>query len=189
MASLLVWGGANYLLIGPKIGERVVRADYLPACEINLRQMVKQQGKDRLAGLNLPSADPARELAARQLERFSNSPAMEGLRRMSRGMGDLFGLDGMAGDLGALYRRQAAEARQAYQDAKRRIEAETKTRLGEAGDVCGCIADKAIGETRSDWALFTGSLTAYRPASIASFGQKMAEVQRAGACTGKAGGS
>ncbi|MCO5057442.1 MAG: hypothetical protein M9905_06110 [Rhizobiaceae bacterium] len=47
--------GANYLLIAPKIAERVVAADHLDQCRADQESSpIAQAGKDAVAGLSCP---------------------------------------------------------------------------------------------------------------------------------------
>ncbi len=102
-------------------------------------------------------------------------------------MADIFGIDQAAN--AALEQMDHAKrtARRAYDAARVRIKAETDAQVAGAGDVCACVADAAIAQTRTDWAIYAGTLTLYEPAPVANFSQTMAKVHGAGACAGKAG--
>ena len=184
LAGGIVWAGANYLLIAPKIAERVVAADHLDQCRADQESLIAQAGKDAVAGLELPSIDPAQELALRQVEGLMNSPLMGWARGASQGMDRMLGID-IDGTLAAA-REQVEEARragqQAFDRAKKRLEEKTKAQLASAGDLCTCAAGEAIEQTRTDWALFTGSLTLYVPATVSGFDREIGTVLKAGAC-------
>lgn len=48
--------------------------------------------------------------------------------------------------------------------------------------MCGCVADLAIGETRAEWAVFSGTLSLVRMAPLATFDEKMAQINGQGRC-------
>ncbi|MCO5057443.1 MAG: hypothetical protein M9905_06115 [Rhizobiaceae bacterium] len=89
----------------------------------------------------------------------------------------------------ARWRRQVEQVEEAWRAgqasfdrAKKRLEEKTKTQLASAGDLCTCAAGEAIEQTRTDWALFTGSLTLYVPATVSGFDREIGTVLKAGAC-------
>ncbi len=53
--------------------------------------------------------------------------------------------------------------------------------------MCGCVADAAIADTRTDWAIYSGTLTFITPASVKAFDQRMGQAFNAGACGLKGG--
>lgn len=184
LAAAIAWAGAHYFVVGPNLAERVVRADHLAICETNFRTMIKTAGEDRLASVPLPTLDPAQTQAIAQAKRVLNSPAVNMLREMSGGTEQLFGLDIDGSVREAVRRVEEAQraAELAYRHSIDRIRAETETVLGAADDVCTCLGGAAIGETRTEWAIFSGSLGIVQPAPLASFAAKMAQLQREGAC-------
>jgi hypothetical protein len=116
---------------------------------------------------------------------------MRQLREMSGGLAMQFGLDIDGAAREALSRadqaKRAAEA--AYQQSLTRIREQTATSLASAGSVCGCIADATIADTRTEWAIYSGTLSLFRPAAVVNFSEKMAQVQRIGVCAGGTGGA
>lgn len=191
LAAVAVWAGANYIVIGPDVASRVVRADYLPICEGNFKAMVAAAGEERERSLAVPSLDAAQEFALSQLDAFQNNPMMGQLRGASGPLGTMIG-DMLGIDRATAFARQQYEdgkraARAAYNAAQERIRQETATTLGKAGNVCGCVADAAIADTLTDWAIYSGTLTFIKPASIKAFDQRMRQVFNAGACGMKGG--
>ncbi|WP_165823459.1 hypothetical protein [Metarhizobium album] len=49
------------------------------------------------------------------------------------------------------------------------------------------MADAAIAETRTEWAIFSGTLGMIRPAPVKAFDDRMRQTYAAGLCTGKEG--
>jgi len=189
VAGVALWAGVSYFVTGPEAGARVARADFLPVCEANFKHLAQTMGAQRLRALPEPSFDPMQDMAAEHVKRLRDNPFMMQMRQMSGGMGDLFGIDQMAD--AALEQMGAAkrQAQRAYREARARIERETAGTIAKAGDVCSCVVNAAIQETRTEWAIFAGSLTMIAPQPVKTFDQTMAQVHRAGGCdaAGKAG--
>lgn len=76
-------------------------------------------------------------------------------------------------------------ATQAYSRTVDQIKAATAVRIGSAGDLCGCLADSALSETRNDWTIFTSTLGIVRPATIQNFAERIMQ-ENTNACS-KAG--
>ena len=92
LASIAVWAGANYVLIGPEVASRVARADYLPICEGNFKSIMAAAGEERASQVRMPKLDAMQELALRKARELYNSETMDNLRIMSGGR-DIFGID------------------------------------------------------------------------------------------------
>lgn len=189
LAGAVLWAGVSYFVTGPEAASRIVRADFRPVCEANFENMAMETGEARLRALPMPSVDPMENYAVDTVRRLQNNPFMTQLRMMGGEMADMFGLDGAANAALAKIEQARRTAKAAYGQARERIEAETVSMVAKAGDVCGCVADAAIAQTRTDWALYAGSMTLIAPAPVATFGQTMAQVYKAGGCdaAGKAG--
>lgn len=186
LAGAALWGGANYLFVGPVIGARIVNFDHVPVCERNHKAMALAAAKDRAADLPSPSGDPVKEMAARQLREMMNNPFMRGLESMGGELGGMFPIGKMA-DIAIVQQEQAAKAaKEAYDRSVERLKRETATSLANSGTVCGCVADAAIDATRTEWAIWTGTLTLFKPAPLQDFDQRMAEAYASGRCTGLA---
>jgi hypothetical protein len=187
LAAILLWAIAHYFLVGPEIAARVVAADHLPVCESGFKDIALAAAEQRARALEIPGLDPAKEIALEQLQAFQNNPMMRELRQMSGELGDIFGLDQTANAAIRQYEKAKERAKRLYEEELGRIKAETASRLGEAGSVCGCVADTTISETRSDWAIYSGTLGLIRTAPIEGFDQRMRLAMRSGACGFEAG--
>lgn len=186
VASFAVWAGVNYVLIGPEVASRVARADFVPICEGNFKAMIAAAGEERAKQVRMPQLDAMQELALRKARQLHNSEWMDQLRAMSGGR-DMFGIDEGARIVLDQIEDSKRAAKQAYEAAQERIRQETATTLGKAGDVCGCIADAAIADTRTDWAIYSGTLSMIKPAAVKGFDQRMGQAFNAGACGLKGG--
>ncbi len=184
VAAVALWAGANYLVIGPEVATRIVRADHLPMCQRNFSEMTLNAAKRQAEELPPPAVDASKEMAASQLRALQNNPMMRDLNRMGLGM---FGIDQTLNMSLRQYEEQKRAAVDAYNHSVERIKNDTATTLGKAGDVCGCVADAAIADTRTEWAIFSGTLGLIRPAPLKAFGERMAQTFGAGICSAKAG--
>ncbi|MCC4242959.1 hypothetical protein [Stappia indica] len=195
LAGGLAWGAVNYVLIGPKLAERVAAADHLPACTANMAALAARAGEEQLAALPLPQVDVAAVQALTLAEGMLRTPlvdwAYDAANSGPGGLGSVLGFDPrqQVADARRAYERSKQAAMETWQRSRDQVLASTASRLAASDDICGCIADVAIAETRMDWALYTGSLTLYRPASIDGFAGRMAQAARAGACERQAGGA
>ncbi|WP_025031643.1 hypothetical protein [Nitratireductor aquibiodomus] len=188
LAAALVWGGTNYLLIGPEVAARVARADYLPACETDFAAMVARAEEARIRAVPKPQTHSQQDMAAAQYNALQSSPFMQQLRQLSGG-GDPFGFNRAANvALGQLAEKKRM-AQQAYESAITRIKEQTATDLARSGTVCGCVADAAIDDARTEWAVFSGTLGLIRPAAVREFDEQLSQVFETGQCTGDGGRS
>jgi hypothetical protein len=184
LAGAALWGGANYLFVGPGIGARIVNVDHLPVCERNHEAMILAAAKDRAADLPSPSGDPVKEMATDLLRQTMDSPLMKSMEVMSGELNGIFPI-GKLTDIAIAKEEQAAKAaKEAYDRSVERLKRETATSLANSGTVCGCVADAAIEATRTEWAIWTGTLTLVRPAPIQNFDQRMGEAHASGRCNG-----
>lgn len=185
--AAVVWAGANYLIIGPEVAARVARADHIPVCEAGFREATAKAAENRAASVPRPMTDPVKEMAAAKLRDLQNHPILREMQ--NTGLGDLFGVSASMDLATEQYEQQKRAAKEAYGRALERIKEETATTLGNAGGVCGCAADAAIAETRTEWAVFSGTLGLIRPAPIKTFDDRMMQMRGSGRCDGAKAGS
>lgn len=186
LAGAILWAGANYFVVAPNLAARVTLADFVPACERNHETMALAAAKERTAELPPPSIDPVKQMAARSLRQMMNNPVMQALEQMGGELGGVFPMREMA-DIAIAQQEQAAKAaKEAYDRSLERLKRETASRIGSAGTTCSCLAAAAVEDTRTEWAIWTGTLTLFRPAPLQNFDQRMAEAYTSGRCTGLA---
>lgn len=184
VAAVTLWAGASYFVIAPEVAARVVRADHMAACEASYRTLALKAAEKKLTDIPPPVPDAGREATARQLRAVLNNPLMGQLGKLN--IPGVSSIDEMRRVL-ADYEDSKKAAVAAYRASIEKLKADTATHLGQSGSVCGCIADEAVSETRTDWALFSGTFGLLRPASLRQFGQRMEKVASSGVCSGKAG--
>jgi len=181
LAAALLWGGSHYLLIGPDVAARIARADYLPACEQNYQAMVARAADARTRAVLQPQTHIEQDMAAAQLDALRSSPFMQQLGVFG-GSGDILGLGQMSDMAMSQLHAQKQMARDAYDATVAKIKAQTATDLAQSGTICGCVADAAIEESRTEWAIFSGTLGLIRPAPVRDFDDQMMQVFEAGSC-------
>lgn len=168
-----------YFVVGPEIASRVARVDHIPACERDIASSIVADAAKRRAAVDDAAPDPAKEAAAEALREFARSPLFGEMRRHP--LGNLMGLGQISGAVTG-YERGKAKAAEVARSVREEIDALAATHLGRAGSVCGCMADRAITETRMEWAVFTATLGLVRPARIAMFGETMRRSDPDGLC-------
>ena len=183
LAAALLWGGSHYLFIAPDVAARVARADYLPACEQNYRAMVARAGEARARSVPEPQVNTQQDMAAVQLDAMRSSPFMQQLGIFG-GSADIFGLGQMTDAAMGQLQAQKQAARDAYDAAIAQINAQTASDLARSGTVCGCVADAAIDNARTEWAVYSGTLGLVRLAPVRDFDDRMMQAFEAGSCNG-----
>jgi hypothetical protein len=184
VAAALAWAGSHHFVVAPVMAERIVAADHLPVCEDNVRAMIASAGETRLKDVPPPRIDGQAELAMRQIEIWRNAPILQSMREMAGPMAEAFGIDQAAGYAMQRYADTKRRAQETYTATLARVKAETAAELGAAGDRCACLGEKAIDDTRTEWAVFSGSLGLVELAPLPGFTARMAELRRAGLCVG-----
>ena len=176
------WAGLSYLL-GGEIGSRILLVDHAPICEANFGNWIAEAAEKKVAAIRTPQIDPSADIAAARLKQITNSPMFESLRES--GLDALIGIGAQTDlvlDIHAAAKEQAASA---YRRAIEAIEAETVIQVGKSGRVCECIASDLLGKTRTEWAVFTGTVGVVRPSRISDAALK-ARMGEIGICAGGA---
>lgn len=159
-----------YFVVGPEIATRVARVDHFPTCERDVSAYIVASAADREARLPRPRIDTLKEAGIRLLRDLLGSPLLDLARQHP--FSSLPGIEEMTAAVEG-YERVQEEASKAYESTLARLRSETATHLGRTGSICGCMADRTIAETRTEWAIFAGSFGLVRPARIAAFGETM----------------
>lgn len=184
VASTVGWAAINYVIAGPGIGGRIAHFDHVPACERNHEAMALAAAKERTAELPSPSGDPVKDMAAKQLRKMMDNPLIQVFGQMGGEFGGMLDLGGMV-DVAISQQEQAARAaRDAYDRSLERLKRETASSIANVGTTCSCLAHAAVEATRTEWAIFTGTLTLVRPALLQDFDRRMTEAYASGRCTG-----
>jgi len=178
--AIIAWAGLSYFATGPEIAVRIARAEHLPVCEMSFRDRVAADAARDRDAVPPPMSDGAQVQALESLRRLQDSPMMRPLR--DSGLDSLMGLGAQADILARQIEERRRQAEAARATAIARIEAAATTRMGRASDHCGCVADAAIAETRTEWALYAGSLGFIRQNPIRAFDGLMDRLSATGVC-------
>lgn len=178
LATLLLHGGVSYLVVGPTLATRIVSVDFVPACERNHQRATLAAVEDQRRRIAAPSFDPPKEIAAELLRSFRNSAILRGLDPLGGGL-----LGKSADALLGQQERVTQAAREAYDNSVERLKRETATRLASAGTLCSCVADAAIAETRTEWAVYAGTISLVRLQPLQDFSRRMEQIQASGQCS------
>lgn len=173
--SFVAWGAISYFFAGPEVAARVAQVDHLPVCQANYTQLVHKAAEAEKR--DIPAPDAQADMGLSSAEVFLNSPFMRELSNVT-GMGDM-----MNGPLRQARAQQRA-AREAYERRVAEIEASTRRKLANSDGFCGCVADAAIDKSRSDWALFAGSLGLFSSSKVENFREAMTNHENVSACMG-----
>ena len=179
----LVYGGINWAYLGPELGARVLHADgHIIQCESGYGDSVAAATAEAISKIPLPTLDPEKEMAANAIRQMQHSP----FGQLMNSMGGQYGVS-LDSTLG-MYEQQKENAEAAYNRAVAATKAKTTAKLGKAGDYCGCVADEAISSAQNEFALYSGSLTLFRPAKIRDLDALMLRAAAGNACTHLKGG-
>lgn len=173
IAGATLWAGTSYFIAGPGIAARVALFDHMPVCERNHVTLAQAAREQRQRELEAQASDPSKDLAADLLREFGGTEFMRQL--------DMLG-GGLMGRTIDKTIDHYERGKRAANDAVEELERRTASDLANGGSVCGCIADAAISETRTEWAIHVGTLSLMRPAPVANFGQRMTQIQASGRC-------
>ena len=166
LIGAVAWGGINWAFIGPELGART--RGYGEALTASVR--------DEIAKIPLPTPDPEKEYAANAMRQMQRSP----FGQLMNQMGGQYGVS-LDSTLG-MYERQKRNAKAEYDRAIAALKERTKTNLGKAGDYCGCVADEAVSSAQNDFALYSSTLTLFRPAGIRNLDNLMLRASAGNAC-------
>jgi len=173
----LIWAIINWAFLGPELGARSLRANgHIEQCERGYGDALTASIKDEMSKIPLPTPDPEKEHAANAIRQMQNSP----FGQLMNQMGGSYGVS-LESTLG-MYEQQKRNAKAEYDRAVAALKERTKNNLGKAGDYCGCVADEAVSSAQNDFALYSGSLTLFRPAGIRNLDNLMMRASAGNAC-------
>lgn len=173
----VLWASFSFFVLGPEVAARVAQVDHLPVCSANYTRLVRVAAEEELQSLPAPDAEAG--MALDSVEILMDNPLMGELGKLG-GFGDM-----ISGSVRQAREQQRA-AQEKYERAKAEIEANTRRKLGNSNGFCGCVADAAIDKSRTDWALFAGSLGVFSSSKVENFGEAMTNPENVGACMGTA---
>ena len=163
VVAVAVWGGISYFVTGPEAATRIAHADYMEQCEANLVSTIQAASREQ-------------EQAVSRTTRVENESAQANSAWNS--MQSQYGehtqfLDMITGGgFSQTIRIQtdaARRARQAREDARAAIRARAERAAATAPDQCACQVQMALGESRSEWAMFVATFTLVQQEKVSGF--------------------
>lgn len=171
----IAYAAINWAYLGPEFGARTLRADgHIAQCESRHQKELLASAGEQISSIPAPQFDAQREAAANAIRAQLRGP-----------LGQLLQATGQAEALeGALdaYEHQKKIAKATYDKALAAAKAKTTEKLGSSGDYCGCVADTAISDAQNDFAIYSGTLTLFRPAKIRDLDALMLRSQSSPMC-------
>jgi hypothetical protein len=152
LAAASVWFAACYLVLGPEIGRRVLITDHAPACRQALVQGHEEEREERI-----------RDLLADAL----------GLPRF---VADTLPIEQL---LEQLPTELQADVYRMLDELGLGVPADT---VAGNGDPCSCAAEVAVERDRIAWALFVGTGSLLRTASLREPGRILPPLARSESC-------
>jgi len=175
----IAWAAVNWAFLGPELGARTIRADgHLEICKQGYGQNILATAEEEARQIPVPTADPQKEIAANSLRNLMNSPLGQLMKQTTQQTGLGVDLDDAMG----VYQAQKQQAAEAYAAAVEEVKRKTTTKLGKAGDFCGCVADEAVSQAQNDFAIYSGTLTLFEPNGIKDLNKLMLRAQANGVC-------
>lgn len=173
----VAYAAINWALVAPELGPRILRADgHIAQCERGYKDSVLAAAREEISKIPSGAPDPEKEMAARALRNMTNGP-----------MGHIFNFAGQQAGVSlqgtlSVYESQKRSAKAAYERALETAKAKTTARIGKAGDFCGCVAATAVSQAQNEFAIYSGTLTLFRPAKIRDLDALMVRAQANNAC-------
>lgn len=163
--GLVAYAGLSYFVTSDQIAGRIAKADTIPVCQATVTEQISSQAEQEIDRITRPDTQAAqRDAAISTLHSMSSSDHGRFFDQLT----------------GGAMRRAAAQAeatrraaRQAQQDAVNELRRRAEARIAQAPDLCSCMARSAYEASRTDWAIYTGTLSIFQPATVEHFLDEM----------------
>jgi hypothetical protein len=178
--GMMIYGAVSYFVTGPFIAERIATRDHLGVCMQTAADQVQRHSKNALGAATQGSPADPRLLELEAIMPFLNNPMM-------KSVGAINGVDlgAVAAQAKQRIEQQARQIKAGAEQTITRIHGETALRLKDVPRRCACVIGEALERTRSDFALYVGTLKLVEPAKVRNFGSVIATVDSAGICQGQ----
>lgn len=176
----LIWGSLSYFVAGPEIASRVAETDFLPACQVTVGKRVERAMAEQAVAVTGSRPSGAADAYMRRLEAMRDSPIMQDAQTQQ--MMAVLGLDTMVDAGVEEYNARKEQAEAAYKASVAELEDAASTSLARTNGACGCAADFAIAETRTEWAVYVGTVGLIRPKRLDQFDAIIGQAVDRGEC-------
>lgn len=171
------WAALNWALVGPEMGSRMLHAEGLvQTCERNYQTAVQSSARIAINNLPKPTGSDGRRAVANMYGVFLNGPLGKFMD---------YGVPGgraALNDTLSVINDQHRQAQEKYDQTVAEIKTMTTAKLGKSGDYCGCVADQAVRIAQNDFALYSGTLSIFKPAGIRDLKNLMHLAQSSNSC-------
>ena len=158
-----IWGLICFMILGPEAATRIAHADYIEQCETNLVATIRASSREQ----ELPFNQSTRvENEAAQTNSAWNS--MRGEYSEHTQLLDMLTGGGFSQTI-QIQNEAARRARQAREDARAIIRARAVRAAQTAPDQCACQVQMALGESRSEWAMYVATFTLIEQEKVTGF--------------------
>jgi len=151
--AVAVWGGISYFVTGPEAATRIAHADYIESCEANLVSAINATSREQEQAFN-QSTNLENE-AARASSYWNGMQSQYGEHTQ---LLDMLSGGGFSQTIN-VQNEAARQARQARANAQAAIRARARRAAESAPDQCSCQIQAALGDSRSEWAMYVATLT------------------------------
>lgn len=165
--AAVAWGTLSYVVTGPELAARISNADYVQDCKANLATSIAESFEQELQTAGRPSAAEQQSAAV--------APYIDQMyQQYGDQMAVLDAITGGAYSAGLEVTRNAArDAQQIRDQAAAALLAQRERAVATAPDQCSCQVVAALTETRTDWAIFAGTLGFIEQDGVSSFPSMM----------------
>jgi len=161
--AVAVWGGISYFITGPEAATRIAHADYTKQCEANLVSAINATSREQEQAFNQSTG--LENDAARANSYWNGMQSQYGEQTQ---LLDMLTGGGFSQTL-EVQNEAARRARQARADARAAIHARAERAAESAPDQCSCQIQTALGESRSEWAMYVATFTLVEQEKVESF--------------------
>lgn len=165
--AAIAWGALSYAVTGPELATRIASADYVQACKASLATSIAESFEQELQTVGRPSAEEQQSAAV--------APYIEQMyQQYGDQMAALDALTGGAYSAGLeVTRKSARDAQQIREQASAALAAQRENAVATAPDQCSCRVVATLAETRTDWAIFAGTLGFVEQDGVTNFPSMM----------------
>lgn len=161
--AAVAWGVISYSVIVPEIVPRIAHADYVEQCEANLVSAINATSREQEQAFNQSTG--LENDAARANSYWNGVQSQYGEQTQ---LLDLLTGGGFSQTLN-VQNEAARRARQARADARAAIRARAERAAKTAPDQCACQIQMALGDSRSEWAIYVATFTLIEQEKVEGF--------------------
>ena len=161
--AIAVWGLISFFITGPEMATRIAHADYVASCESSLIATVAANVREQERKIDQPTEAERQASATQDYYNRMEQKFPDHVRFMDLMSGGGFSQTVEVGN------QVAAQVKTTRQQAKEAIRERAARAAEEAPNQCACQVQAALGESRTEWALFAATLTLVEQENVSNF--------------------